>query len=885
MWHNKSINEVVTTFKSDIKTGLTSTEVTFRQKKYGLNYFPPKKKRSLILKFFDQFRNFLVIILLFATVISFIFGEYIDAFAISIIVTLNAVMGFLQEIQAEKTLESLKEKEIIYSLAVRSGKINKLPSRDIVPGDIIILEEGVIVPADGRIIESFALQADESVLTGESQIVFKKADVLDKKNIPLGDRVNMVYKDTRIIAGRGKMIATETGIDTETGKIAKYLEESEEEITPLSIELDFVAKTLTIVICTVALIILIINLIRDISFVQSLLTSISLAVAAIPEGLPAIVTIVLSLGVKKLAVKKSIVKELTAVETLGAVKMIVTDKTGTLTQNKINAVKVILPDGTCFRVTGEGYNTAGNFYDEKGSLINPEDFPNLTGLLKISAIASNATVKNNEVLGDTTEGALIVAAERANISTDRIKTENPKIYEIPFTSERKMMSVIVKNSKTREYYLYSKGAPEVILKKCLSQEQKNKMLITAQNFAKQGYRSLSVAYRKINQQELKSALKNDKIAEANLIYYGLVLMQDPLRPEIKEAINKAANAGIRTIMITGDHMETARTIAREAGIIKENAKILSDNEVSRLPMNKLREEIRKGVSCFARISPMGKLKIVEAIKSIPHTLVAVTGDGVNDAPALQAANIGIAMGKTGTDITRDVADLVITDDNYATIIDAIKEGRIIFANLVKFIRYLISCNLSEVLVVALAVLFQTPLPLMPIQILWINLITDGLPALALGLDPPEHDVMKNKPRDISVPILHKTRWAYMLLEGSIMGITVFLLFVFSLNKFSYFEAQTIAFTTLAFSQLVHAFNNRSTRKSLFEIGIFDNKYLVGATVFSVILQFLTVQSSTGNIFFQTKKLELSGWLIIITASLIPFFVVEIKKQLRFKVIP
>jgi Ca2+-transporting ATPase len=878
MWHQKPIQSILKEINTNETSGLTPSEVRRRLAKYGSNTLPTKKKPPLFLKFFSQFKDFLVIILLAATLVSFILGEYIDAVAILAIVLINAVIGFVQEIQAEKTLESLKQKEILYAIVLREETIEKIPASEIVPGDILILEEGAVVPADARIIESFSLRVDESILTGESQAASKNSKTLPDVSTPLADRSNMLYKDTKVLAGRGKAVVVATGKETEIGKIATYLEETKPTKTPLTIELDKVSRTLTIAICFIATMMFFINIVRNVAFVESLLISISLAVAAIPEGLPAIVTIVLSLGVKRLAEKKTIVKKLAAAETLGAVRIIATDKTGTLTQNKINVVKIILPDGRQYQVEGEGYEPAGTFFDEKKKIVDPYGVALLATLLRIGVLASNATFgSEGEVIGDTTEAALLAAAARGKINIDNIRKEEPRVSEVPFSSERKMMSVVVKAESDSNYFLYSKGAPEVILERCtIDPKSKKAILAQTRRFAADGLRSLAVAYRKLSKPDTY---------ENNLVYAGLFLMQDPLRPEVKEAINSAKEAGIRTIMITGDHLATARTIARQAGIIAGNEKIFTEEDVSKLTKQQLAKKIKSGVSIFARISPMGKLAIVEAIKSIPHTQIAVTGDGVNDAPALQAAHIGVAMGKTGTDLTREVADIVITDDNYATIITAIEEGRIIFANLVKFVRYLISCNISEVLVVALGVIFSTPLPLMPIQILWINLITDGLPALALGMDKAEFDIMQKPPRDISVPILHKTRWVYMMAEGTIIGVTVFILFVFSLKNFGYWEAQTIAFTTLAFSQLVHAFNNRSTRKSLFEIGILGNKYLVYAFLFSILLQYLVVQTKTGNLLFKTQTLDLYGWATIAAASLIPFFVVEIKKKLRFRILP
>ncbi len=887
MWYKKSAESTIKELETDIDCGLTSKEVTIRLAKYGYNQLPVKEPPPVIFKFFGQFKDILVLILLGATIISLILGDMLDALAIFAIVILNATIGFIQEIQAEKTLQSLKQKDILYATVLRDKKMEKIPFPHIVKGDILVLEEGAKIPADCRIIQSFSLLVDESILTGESIPVSKNAGNLSGDNLSLADRVNMVFKDTKVTSGRGKAIVVATGVDTEIGKIATYLEKESFTKSPLTAELEKVGRTLTIVIGIIAIFVFILNFLSHTPAIDSFLIAISLAVAAIPEGLPAIVTVVLSLGVKRLAQKKSIIRKLASVETLGAIHIIATDKTGTLTQNKINVTKIILLNGSEYKIEGEGYEAQGTYFNNLNKIINPQNMKDLEILLKAGVIANNATVsQKGEVIGDTTEASLIVAALRANMNIDEIKTDYPKIFEVPFTSERKMMSVIVKVDDTPDHMLYAKGAPEIMIPKCImDKDSKDRMLALTRKMAAQGLRSLVIAQKLIDSHDLKKALEEDSFDENSLRFLGIVGMQDPIREEIYEALQSAKMAGIRTIMITGDHRETARAIAVEAGIINSDDQVLTENEISKLSIAALSHKIKNGINVFARISPMGKLRIIEAIKKIPNTKVAVTGDGVNDAPALKASHIGIAMGLSGTDITREVADMVIMDDNYATIIEAVKEGRIIFANLVKFIRYLISCNLSEVIVVTAGVAFGTPLPLLPIQLLWINLITDGLPALALGVDPPEFDVMKKPPRSITEGILHKKRWIYMLVEGSVMGISVFCLYLYALYNFSYEIAQTMTFAALALSQLVHAFNNRSSRTSLFRLGIFTNKYLVGTVILSIIFQILAIQTNFGNVIFKTTGLNTNNWTIVILVSLIPFLVVEIKKQLRFRILP
>lgn len=885
MFYQQSSEHILKELKTDPSSGLTHEEAKSRLTKYGENILPEKKRPPFFLKFLSQFTNFLTLILIISAVVSFVVGDALDGLVILTIVALNAIIGFVQEVNAEKNLQSLKSQDIQETLVLREKEVQKIPSREVVPGDIIILEEGEKITADSRVIEAFSLQIDESILTGESLPASKNPKEIEE-TVPLGDQKNMVFKDTTVISGRGKAIIVATGNHTEIGKIALFLQKEEDTRTPLTIELEGIGRVLTIVIGAIAGVIFILNIAGKVPVVESLLLSISLAVAAIPEGLPAIITIVLSLGVKRMAQKRTIVKNLPSVETLGGVRIIATDKTGTITQNKIRVTE-LYADWQSFRVQNDDTRMEATIFADMNTIVDPSKYKDLEKIVHVGLLVNNASFTHEHtVIGDTTDAALLYLAKEIHAPVDDIRGSFKRIFEVPFTSERKMMSVVVNVDNTSDHLLLVKGAPEVILPRTLlSEKDKQKILEKNEEMARQGLRTLALAERKIPSKEVKKTLEEEEIQEDHLTFLGLVGMQDPLRPEVRESIERAKDAGIRTIMITGDHKETARSIAVEAGITTAQGNVLTENEVTTMTDEELRESILAGTSVFARISPMGKLRLVQILKTLANTHVAVTGDGVNDAPALKAAHIGVAMGKSGTDLTREIADMVITDDNYATIIDAIREGRVIFANLVKFTRYLISCNISEVLLVTLAVVFATPIPLLPLQILWINLITDGLPALALGMDPPEYDVMTKPPRDLSLGILHKKRWMYMVSEGFLMGGMVFALFLYSLSQLPIVLSQTMAFTLIGFLQLIHAFNNRSSRTSVLKLGIFTNKILVLAVFLSVLLQVLVVQTDFGNRIFKTGPLSLSQWLLIGEVSILFFFLIELKKLLRFKILP
>ncbi len=880
MYYQKSIATILKELDTNPNLGLTSNEARIRLQKYGLNILPTTPPPSILVKFLNQFKSVLVIILILATILSALLGDTLDAIAIFAIVILNATIGTIQEAKAEKTLQSLESKDIPYTLCLRDGRVEKLKVIDIVPGDILVLEGGVKVPADCRIIESYQLSIDESILTGESLPVAKTQQVIAGQKT-LGDQINMAFKNTEVTAGRGKGVVVQTGINTQIGKIAKSLEKTTDEKTPLTRQLDKVGRMLTLTIIIIASSIFIITGIQGLPLIDRILIAIALAVAAIPEGLPAIATITLALGVERLAKKKTIVKKLPSVETLGSVKLIATDKTGTITENKLNVVEIVTKDGQSYTVESEGYSTWGIYRDKNGKDVDPLKIRDLLNLLYCATLANNASIKRQDdsfkTIGDTTEGALLIASQRAGISIDRLNKEFKRVFEIPFSEHTKTMSVVCKVDDTNEAFIFSKGAPEEIIKMTnLSPHGKKEILKLVQSQADQGLRVLAFARKILQKSDLTRIIEKNIIDLKDLEFLGIIGQKDTLRLDIRQALEKARIAGIKTVMITGDHAQTATNIGLESGIIDRDSSVITEESFTKLSNIELSSLIAKDkFRIFARISPLGKLKLVSAMKLIPNANIAVTGDGVNDAPALKAAHVGIAMG-SGTDIAKEVSDMIITDDNYATIVEAIKEGRIIFANLIKFIRYLISCNLAEVFVVVFAVIFTTPLPLLPIQLLWINLITDGLPALALGDDPPEFDVMLKPPTEQS-QILHRRRWGFMISEGLIMGISVFLLYLFALLNYNLPTAQTMAFTALSVSQLVHALNNRSTRTSIFKLGLFSNKSLIIAITISLLLQFLAVHSNFGHYIFKTVALSYSQWAAIAVIAIIPFIFVELKK--------
>lgn len=835
-----TVQETEEALETDKREGLDQREVLRRQRIYGENRLPEDKSGTILGLFLSQFNDFMVMVLLAATLISTLLGQLDDALVILAIVILNAILGFVQEYRAERALKDLKRLSAPTTFVRREGETRTVEVLDLVPGDLILVEAGQYIPADARIISSSALTVDESSLTGESQAVKKDPSSVEGE-VPLGDRSSMIFKSTLVVQGRGEALVTTIGSKTEMGHIAHLIKEEEEGPTPLQRRLKILGYWL-VSLCLVACGLVVgVGLWQGKSIYQMFMAGVSLAVAAIPEGLPAIVTLSLALGVSRMIKKKAIVRRLPAVETLGCATVICADKTGTLTQNKMSLQSIYF-NGKTYRHIDSGLT-----------------LPLLAGLL-----CNNCIYRGEELVGDPTEMALYRAAEEMGITSKGYRREE----EIPFSSERKMMSVIVSKRGIKE--IYSKGAPKQILDRCttylyrgkiypLTREMKERFLGVARGWGKKALRVLALAYSSLPRDGGKK--------ERDLTFIGLIGIIDPPRPEVLGAIRSCEEAGILPVMITGDHRDTAVAIGRKVGLIKEREEVMEGDELKKIDDANLPSRI-KGIRIFARVTPKEKLRLVKAYQS-KREVVAMTGDGINDAPAVKAADIGIAMGRIGTDVTREVSSLVLADDNFATIVAAIEEGRGIYENIRKFIRYLLSCNIGEILLVLLAMILGMPLPLIPIQILWVNLVTDGLPALALGLEPTEEGIMKKRPRDSQETIFAHGLGARILIHGTAIGICTLSIFLFSLSQGKALEgARTMAFTSLVIYQLFFVFSCRRERRPLWRVRVLENPYLVVAVFISFLLQLSVIYHPTISSLFTTTPLYLQDWLLIL---LVPLF--------------
>ena len=867
MWHTMSSLEVEKKLNTNESYGLSTKEVNLRLKKYGYNILNEKKKVSIFIKFINQFKDFMTIILLIAAgisaVLAYIDGtnDYMDSVIIIAIVVFNAIMGLVQESKAEKSIEALKKLSSPVAKVLRDSTICTIDSSKLVPGDIIYLEAGNLVPADCRLISSFNLKIEESTLTGEAVPVLKDANSKLPSNIPTSDMINMAFASTIISNGHAKAIVTETGINTKVGKVANMIMTNDISQTPLQKKLSDVGKKLGIVCIIICCLIFVIGILKNISFMEIFMTSIGLAVAAIPEGLPAIVTIMLSIGVTKMSKKNAIIRKLPAVETLGGSSVICSDKTGTLTQNKMQVVNICGPLGEYKK----GTNNL-DFSLELGSLCN-------------DSTVTNKGTKNQEILGDPTETAIVNAA----IKNKSYNCFYERINEIPFDSERKMMTTIHK-IKNR-YRIITKGAPDVVVKRCknyydcgnvlsLNSSISNSILSQNEKMANNALRVLAISYKDVT--SLPKDITTSSI-ENNLTFVGLIGMIDPPRNGVFEAILTCKKAGIKTVMITGDHLLTAKAIAKNLGILSDGELAISGDEIDNMTTSTLEKNIMK-YSVFARVSPEHKVKIVNAYKKAGNT-VAMTGDGVNDAPALKSADIGISMGKNGTDVAKEASDMILTDDNFVTIVEAVKEGRHIYDNIKKAIHFLIATNVGEIVTIFLGLLLGLDTPLLAIHLLWINLVTDSLPAIALGLEPIDKHAMNKKPKSKKKSIFSDGLWSKILFEGLMIGFLTLFSFTISTRNFGIDVGRTTAFIVLSMSELIHSFNVRS-EDSIFEIGIFSNIYLIGSFLLGAFLQVIVVTNPLLQEIFNVVTLNQSQWIFAILISISPIFILELSKKIH-----
>ena len=874
-WWSFSEEKTCKELETDSGRGLSSAEAKIRLERLGRNELPEPKRISLWKLFFNQFSSFIVWVLMIAAAIAAMLGEWIDSLAIFVIVILNAIIGFVQEFKAERSLAALKKLATPTCKVIRQGVLQTLVSKEVVLGDLILLEAGDVIPADGRVIQSALLATQEASLTGESLAVHKIIESLEKKPLPIGDQKNMAFMGTVVLSGKGHLLVTATGLKTELGKIASLLSEKKEEQTPLQLRLQQLGRRLVFLCLGIVALVFILGMLRGISWFTGFLTATSLAVAAVPEGLPAVVTIALAIGVRKMAKRQALIRRLPSVETLGCASVICTDKTGTLTKNEMTVRKIWV---NCDRieVSGVGYVPQGSFElhpaetGRKGQALLIKECPELRQLLEIGALCNSANLTQTEkewhITGDPTEGALIVAAEKAGIKKRELEDAHPLLGEIPFDSERKRMSMLRKTPHGD--LLFVKGAPDLILDRCqtvlfrqkkepLTPDMRQEILAAQHDFALLALRVLAMAYKEIEPNQ-----KIDESMEEHLTFVGLAAMMDPPRAEVKQAIQTCMKAGILPVMITGDHKETAEAVAQELGLMVEGALALSGMELESMSDEELKKKLRK-IRIYARASAEDKLRIVRMWRSLGE-VVAVTGDGVNDAPAIKAADIGIAMGVKGTDVTKEAADMIITDDNFASIVNAVEEGRGIYDNIIKFVNYLLSSNIAELMVIfiGMAIGFKDTagkpfISLSAVQLLFLNLVTDGFPAIALGMDPVDPQAMERPPRKSRRPILSMRFSLQLALISSLLAAGALAACHVGLRT-SALLAQTMALTTLVVLELVRV----QMVRSQYHIGFFSNRWILGALLSSFLVQLMVVYLPPLQKIFGTVALGLKEWGII-----------------------
>ena len=922
-WHSLPVEQVLAELKTDPEKGLSTAEAKRRLEQYGPNALQEQPRPGFLQRLLNQFKDMVVLLLIGAALVSALLGEWYEAGAIILIVILNAVLGVVQEGKAEEALAALKKLSAPEAHLIRDGKVISVPAEQVVPGDIVLLEAGNYVPADLRLIESINLRIAEASLTGEAAPVSKRADEVLPEKLPLGDRKNMAYKSTIVTYGRGKGVVVATGMQTEIGKIAELIQSVEEEATPLQRRLDQLGSWLAygaLAICGVVFLVAfgravqatavtlgleglpqILGALNDPALqsalrnagLEAFLTAVALAVAAVPEGLPAIVTINLALGMREMVERNALIRRLPAVETLGSASVICSDKTGTLTQNEMTAVKLYIPD-LLVDVTGEGYVPDGSFHRD-GQKIRPEELPDLVHLLRAAMLASDAQLESETgedgrryvIVGDPTEGALVVAAAKANLTRERLEAKYPRIDEIPFDSARKRMSTLHRSPDGSECcVLFVKGAPDVILERCshyyqdgeirpMTEGMRRHIEDVNRELAQQALRVLAVAERRFDR---PPGGLDPEGHERDLTFIGLIGMIDPARPEVKPAIERARRAGIKTVMVTGDYPDTAKAIARQIGLLDDDdGRVVTGAELSEMSDEELAEIVDQ-VAVFARVAPEHKVRIVDAFRKRGY-VVAMTGDGVNDAPALKRASIGVAMGITGTDVSKETADMVLLDDNYVSIVNAVEQGRVIYDNIRKFVYFLLSCNLAEIAVIFIGTVLGYPSPLSAIQLLWLNLLTDGAPALALGVEKGEPDIMERPPRPPDEPIIDRTMRVGMLVQTIAITAVTLAGFFIGMKQGGLVEARSIAFTVLSFSELLRAYTARSEHFSVFRIGLFSNKYMQYAILSSILLLLGVIYIPFLNPIFDTMPLTLLDWSEIIPLILIPSIIAELTKPI------
>jgi Ca2+-transporting ATPase len=902
-WHTLDTQESLAILTSDSTQGLTAEQIEQRKQIFGANELKESGGRSAFVILWEQFTNIMLVMLIAVAIVSAVldFRQSTfpkDAVAIFAIVIVNGILGYLQESRAEKALAALKRLSAPQVRVIRQGQTIEIPAKKLVPGDIMLLEAGVQIAADGRLLEAQNLQVRESTLTGEAEAVLKQADVILFHDSPLGDRINLVFQGTEVVLGRGKVIVTKTGMDTEIGHIAAMIQSVETEPTPLQQRMTQLGNVLVSSSLGLVALVVIGGVLRaGWQFFEELLeVSLSMAVAVVPEGLPAVVTVTLAIGTQKMVRRHALIRKLPAVETLGSVTTICSDKTGTLTQNKM-VVQKVETASYHFNVTGEGYNPVGEFLSKQHQQLETE--PEVQQLMLACVACNDALLQQKKnpkqtewtILGDPTEGALLALAGKAGIFKENLDRKMPRMGEFPFSSERKRMSVIVDNGEgTNSYSMFTKGSPELILERCdrilikdqlvpITAEQRQHILAENDSMASNGLRVLGFAYKPLT--SVPDA-EDEAQSEQELVWLGLVGMLDAPRPEVKQAVKRCRSAGIRPVMITGDHQLTAMAIASELGIASPYEQVLTGQRLQAMSDLELEEAVDQ-ISVYARVSPEHKLRIVKALQQ-RGKFVAMTGDGVNDAPALKQADIGIAMGITGTDVSKEASDMILLDDNFATIVAATEEGRVVYDNIRRFIKYILGSNIGEVLTIAAAPLIGLGgVPLSPLQILWMNLVTDGLPALALAVEPAEPNVMQRPPYSPRESIFARGLGLYMVRIGIIFAILTIALMVWAYNH-THAQAdgnperwKTMVFTTLCLAQMGHALAIRSDTQLTIQINPFSNPYVLGAVTLTTILQLLLIYVEPLRNFFNTHWLSPTELAICVGFSMLMFVWIEFEK--------